>query len=109
MNPLGASKCINHGEREAVARCPECQHYFCRECITEHGGRVICSTCLQKSILADQEKVSDGNVRKFLGHAVTTLYALFCLLILWGAFYVLGQFLLSLPADYHANTLGSAL
>ena len=34
--------------REAVARCPECTQFFCRECITEHDDRVLCSACLKK-------------------------------------------------------------
>jgi len=32
--------------REAVCRCPVCARYFCRECITEHEGRFLCSRCV---------------------------------------------------------------
>jgi hypothetical protein len=41
-------RCFNHAEREASARCPECQNDFCRECITEHAGRMLCVNCLKK-------------------------------------------------------------
>ena len=41
-------RCFNHAGREAVARCPECGQFFCRECITEHEDRVLCSACLKK-------------------------------------------------------------
>ena len=45
---LTFQRCFNHAAREAVARCPACGHYFCRECITEHDDRVICAACLRK-------------------------------------------------------------
>ena len=32
MNDLLYQRCFNHVLREAVARCPECLRYFCREC-----------------------------------------------------------------------------
>ncbi|MBT8374528.1 MAG: rhomboid family protein, partial [Deltaproteobacteria bacterium] len=35
MKDLALQRCNNHGQREAVARCPKCRRYFCRECITE--------------------------------------------------------------------------
>src|SRR2546429_9979935 len=41
-------RCFNHALREAAARCPECGHFYCRECITEHEDRVICANCLAK-------------------------------------------------------------
>jgi hypothetical protein len=46
MTAVAHQRCLHHHEREAVARCPECGHYFCRECITEHDERVICASCL---------------------------------------------------------------
>ena len=45
---LAHQRCFNHATREAVARCPECHHFFCRECITEHDDRVLCTGCLKK-------------------------------------------------------------
>lgn len=48
MPALIHQRCFNHATREAVARCPECSQFFCRECITEHDDRVICSACLKK-------------------------------------------------------------
>jgi hypothetical protein len=43
-----AAYCFNHTDRLASARCLECRHSFCRECITEHKGRLICAVCLRK-------------------------------------------------------------
>ena len=41
-------RCLQHTAREAVARCPQCRQSFCRECITEHDGRMLCLPCLAK-------------------------------------------------------------
>jgi len=50
MKDLAHQRCFNHVQREAVARCPQCRGYFCRECITEHDDRVICAGCLSKLV-----------------------------------------------------------
>jgi hypothetical protein len=41
-------RCWNHEGREAVCRCPECGRSFCRECVTEHHGRLLCAACLAR-------------------------------------------------------------
>ncbi|MCX6604407.1 MAG: rhomboid family protein [Acidobacteria bacterium] len=41
-------RCQQHPAREAIARCPNCRQSFCRECITEHDGRMLCLPCLAK-------------------------------------------------------------
>jgi hypothetical protein len=41
-------RCANHTGREAAARCPECRSFFCRECVTEHEGRVLCAACIRR-------------------------------------------------------------
>ena len=38
--------CFTHPQREAVARCRGCGRAFCRECVTEHSGRLMCTRCL---------------------------------------------------------------
>ena len=48
MASLSGSRCLHHPPREAAARCPECQHFFCRECVIEHHERLLCSSCLKK-------------------------------------------------------------
>ena len=45
---VAARTCKIHPAREAVARCPECSSYYCRECITEHEFRMVCASCLAK-------------------------------------------------------------
>jgi hypothetical protein len=45
-------RCRNHPERAAAARCPECVLFFCRECVTEHDGKLLCAACTRKSVSA---------------------------------------------------------
>ena len=41
MSSLIHRRCLHHPAREAVALCPECRRFYCRECVTEHAGRMI--------------------------------------------------------------------
>lgn len=97
MNDLTYQRCMNHGQREAVARCPECSHFFCRECIAEHEGRVVCANCL-----AGLVKASGGRrtARYRLAHLLPFIAAL---LFIWICFLSLGQALLSLPDAFHSG------
>jgi len=46
MATLARARCFNHAHREAAGRCVACEHTYCRECLTEHAGRLMCSRCL---------------------------------------------------------------
>lgn len=91
--------CLNHQIREAVARCPECEHFFCRECITEHDDRVICAACLKRVI----QKLEIKHER-FAG-VVRIFQCMFGVLIAWVFFFVLGRLLLTIPDSFHEGTL----
>ncbi len=93
MNIAG-ERCSNHVSREAVARCPECGRYFCRECISEHDGRVICAFCLKH--------LSTKDVRRYrLTGLVSLIQVLMGVLLLWSSFYLLGKVLLTIPSAFH--------
>ncbi|MCF7853653.1 MAG: rhomboid family protein [Candidatus Pacebacteria bacterium] len=94
-------RCFNHAAREAVARCPECGRFFCRECITEHGDRVLCATCLAR--FTEETAKSSGSFQ-FLMAVIQLLSAV---LILWFVFYYAGQILLRIPSAFHEGTLWS--
>src|SRR2546430_2101954 len=47
MSVFSEQRCFNHAVREAVAPCPQCRRFYCRECITEHEDRVLCAACLK--------------------------------------------------------------
>jgi hypothetical protein len=49
MNMAGIElqqRCWNHEAREAACRCPACGRNYCRECVSEHEGRLLCAACL---------------------------------------------------------------
>ena len=41
-------RCWNHEAREAACRCPACGRSYCRECVSEHEGRLLCAACLSR-------------------------------------------------------------
>jgi len=100
MTVLTRHDCLNHPLREAVARCAACRSFFCRECISEHEGRMICAPCLG----ANNPPVTSGEKSRLL-ECAGWLGALFCLLGLWMVFYSLGRLLASLPSSFHDNLL----
>lgn len=96
---LSQQRCLRHAEREAVARCPECLNFFCRECITEHEDRVLCSTCLTKLVSAEAKR------RSIFKHPVQILLMAMGLAVGWWFFYLVGFFLSRAPASFHEGTL----
>jgi hypothetical protein len=99
MSTLVHQRCFNHFGREAVARCPECAQYFCRECITEHDGRVLCAACLKK--LTPATHTHRPTFRKLLRLAQCVLG----IFIVWFFFFLIGEMLLRLPDSFHEGTL----
>jgi hypothetical protein len=39
--------CHRHPDRPAAARCTSCKRSYCRECIVDHKGRILCGPCLE--------------------------------------------------------------
>lgn len=99
MASLAEQRCFNHAVREAVARCPSCRRFYCRECVTEHSDRLMCAACI-----AAEAAPATGRKRSWrpLG-AVAQLMLGFA--IVWIAFLLLGQTLLELPAAFHEGTV----
>lgn len=98
-SPLTEKKCFIHRDREAVALCPECSRFFCRECITEHEGKVICQSCLES--LTAPEAVRESPWRK---EGIAWLAALGGAIVIWFCFNLLGQLLLKIPSNFHDGT-----
>ena len=95
MSSLALQRCLHHPTREAVARCPECHHSYCRECVVEHEERVLCATCVKK-ILSREGKSKAWGAR-LLG----ATHLLLSFLLLWIVFFALGRILLAIPSDFH--------
>lgn len=100
MTHLHQRQCLNHTTREAVARCPECGHFYCRECIAEHDDRVICAACLRKMLRTVQK-----DRRPFSAWFTRATALGLSLMTGWFAFYLVGKILLSIPTSFHDGTL----
>ncbi len=96
---LTQRRCFIHQRREAAARCPECNRYFCRECVTEHDERVLCAGCIKR--LQPRRRFD----RRRLGSLVRGFQLTSGIVVLWLVFYYLGQLLLTLPSAFHEGTL----
>ena len=96
---LTQQRCFHHGTREAVARCPQCRRYFCRECVTEHDDRLICAACLAK------RSAARGSGAARWRAVATGGECLVAVLTAWLFFYGLGRALLLLPDAFHSGTL----
>jgi late competence protein required for DNA uptake (superfamily II DNA/RNA helicase) len=95
MSTLVDQRCVAHPDREAAVRCPECLQFYCRECVTEHLGRMMCAHCVSRS-----QTESDSG-RSFL--AVWGALSVAGLLLAWITFYYLGIGLARIPASFHGG------
>lgn len=96
MSALADQRCWHHPAREAVVRCPVCRRFYCRECVIEHEGRMICAACMAQA---------SGTGRQ-TGHVVNarwTALALGGLLLAWLIFYYLGVYLARIPSDFFSG------
>ncbi|HEX5221550.1 MAG TPA: rhomboid family protein [Verrucomicrobiae bacterium] len=92
-------RCLNHAAREAVARCPECRQFFCRECVTEHDDRIICANCLKKLARVPLFK------KPAFAWLVRTGQCAVGVLLAWFFFHLMAEWLLKLPTEFHEGTL----
>jgi hypothetical protein len=98
---LALQRCWNHGSREAVARCPECERSYCRECVVEHEDRIICSSCLAKLTAAADKPARTWSFRPVLRFAA----AFTGIIVAWLLYFSLGRALLAIPDESHARSL----
>ena len=92
---LARQRCRNHLSREAVARCPECGQFFCRECIVEHEDRVVCAACL--SAITARPVVA----RKQFRGPLRLIAWVAGILVSWLYWFSLGRLLLRAPDSFH--------
>jgi hypothetical protein len=86
-------------EREAVARCPECTRFYCRECITEHDHRVLCSECLIKLLQPTTRK------KRNMGGLLLPVAFCAMFMVTWVCFYSLAEILLRIPSSFHEGRI----
>lgn len=100
MDALSQQRCYQHADREAVVRCPECRRFFCRECVTEHDDRMLCSECLKRLTEASTDTVG-SRLRSLL----IPLQGFCGFILLWYIFFWVGQMLLAIPHTFHEGTI----
>jgi len=93
---LSTRRCANHSEREAIARCLKCGGYFCRECVTEHDGKLTCAVCLAKL-----GQAGNRSAKSFWSMAAGIATFAAGVLVAWVFFYYIGWFLLGLSDSFH--------
>jgi hypothetical protein len=99
MLALIHQRCFIHGQREAAVRCPECQRFFCRECVTEHDDRLLCASCLKKTLAGPAASRARLRVLVRLAACAGGFF------VAWMFFYFMGRTLLSIPTSFHEGTL----
>ncbi len=98
MAVLRQQRCHNHLGREAVARCPSCGNFFCRECITEHDERILCAACLKRQTAPKERRRNRVPVGRMFG-------VLCGILAGWMYFYLIARVLVATPTKYHEGTV----
>jgi len=79
-------------------QCPSCRRFFCRECVTEHDGLMMCVACV--ALLARSEAGAERSKK-----IRWTMGAILGILLAWVAFYYLGSMLARIPSEFHTEGL----
>ncbi len=89
-------RCFVHPSREAVSLCLECRRAFCRECVVDHDGRLICAACLAR--------LNDPAVRRrgVLRRLFSAVGVAFAILLCWILFYMFGRVLMLAEPAHHS-------
>jgi hypothetical protein len=103
MDDVSRQTCFQHPGREAVVRCPSCRRFYCRECVTEHDDRMLCSICLA-ALTADRRRNGLG---RFTGLRLG-LQGGIGFLVLWYLFFLVGRMLLAIPDAFHESAFWQA-
>ncbi len=100
MEQPNQSRCKNHALRGAVAKCMSCLGFFCRECVVEHDGRMLCKHCLDQHRDAGQSVQNRPLLRMLCNSALLCVSVLFCYLY----FYLIGRSLMSIAQTFYDST-----
>jgi hypothetical protein len=99
MTALHQERCAHHAAREAAAKCLSCGRFFCRECVTEHLGRVLCAECLARE---GEKKAARRRRLASLRQAGMFIAGFF---LVWLVFHTTGRALMAIPDSFHEGTV----
>lgn len=86
---LSQQRCFHHEAREAVCRCMGCSRSFCRECVVDHDGRLVCASCLHART---NSAVAQSRIRSLR----SLVFAVAGVLAAWIFFYTAGRVVVSI-------------
>lgn len=92
MSLLVQQRCMIHSDSEAAVRCPRCQRFYCRECVVEHEGRMMCAHCigqLEAALERHGTSIAAWGILSVTGFLTT-----------WLIFYYFGVGLARVPASF---------
>ncbi len=92
-------RCFNHGDREAVAQCLGCSRFYCRECVTAHGARVLCANCLGSAAVSAVPR------RRVITAVWRGVQLVAGILVVWVLMYAVGRGLLWIPSEFHEHMI----
>ncbi len=84
-------------------RCPGCREFFCRECVVEHQGQLLCAGCLARAAAGDERRQQRFATLRQIAAAAGGVLAL------WVIFYALGSVLVQIPPTIHEGTVWKRL
>ena len=67
------SRCLNHPERTAVARCKQCHKPLCQRCVKKMPGGIYCSDECYQKMGQFKERVENLDERRKKGFSVGKL------------------------------------
>ncbi len=94
------TSCTIHADRRSTARCPSCRKFYCRECITEHEGKLTCATCLSLSL---EERAKPKQRRRW--NLVPVIQVIIALMVSWAVFYLFAATIRDVPDEFHDGTI----
>ena len=100
MSDLARQQCFNHPGREAIVRCPSCRRDYCRECVTEHDERYLCSACLRLQAAKDKPSLRGRSL------PIGALLGVAGLLTAWTVYYAATQYLVLRSGADHSYRPG---
>lgn len=92
MTVLVHQRCVVHSGREAAVRCPQCRQFYCRECVTEHDGRMMCASCV--AVLSKTDSAARSPLTPWIALAVAGFA------LAWVVFYYGGMALARIPSTF---------
>ena len=102
---LWQQRCALHPEREAVACCPACKRHFCRECVTEHDGRVLCAACIGSLMAAGAARPRTRPLAALARCAAKACAWAGSLLMLWLFYMLVATLLGAIPHRFHNGSV----